>query len=135
MLHSNILRTEKMLQFVRKNSRRAWHVIPAREVEGSPGDVWTFWREAASKRAASSDKGKQQKGWKARGALDAFKNLPDGIYGRCPPTWNRSRHWHRQISSRQATRRGKICEPMRVSSCLYIEILNNEPRASLASPN
>ena len=32
-LHLNILKTEKMLQFGTKNSRRVWHVIAAQEVE------------------------------------------------------------------------------------------------------
>ena len=35
MLHSNILETEKTLQSAAKNSRRAWHVIPAQEVNCS----------------------------------------------------------------------------------------------------
>ena len=32
-LHLNIPKTEKMLQFGRKYSRRAWHVVPAQEVK------------------------------------------------------------------------------------------------------
>ena len=30
-LHLNILKTERMLQFGMKNTRRAWHIIPAQE--------------------------------------------------------------------------------------------------------
>ena len=34
LFYSNILKTEKILQFRnKKNSRRAWHVVPAQEVK------------------------------------------------------------------------------------------------------
>ena len=37
-LHLRIREIKKMLQFGRKNSRRAWHVIPAQEVKrAGPG--------------------------------------------------------------------------------------------------
>ena len=32
-LHLNIVNTEKMLQFGTKSSRRAWHVVPTREIK------------------------------------------------------------------------------------------------------
>ena len=41
-LRSNIRETEKMLQFGTKNSQRAWHVIPAQEIDDN-----SRWREVS----------------------------------------------------------------------------------------